>query len=95
MLYTIEKEVRGKPPDDRKGVRQARAGPLLAEVNTWLHEQLTLILAKPSLAQAIGYTLPRRTAFTRYHRGWEPGGRQHAAERSIRLIDASTRICAR
>ena len=34
MLYAIEKEIRGRPPDDRKAMRQARAVPLLAELKT-------------------------------------------------------------
>ena len=39
-LYAIEDEVRGKPPDERREVRQARAGPALVALHAWLHEQL-------------------------------------------------------
>src|SRR5580692_72098 len=35
-LYGIEGEIRGRPPDERKAVRQARAGPLLDDLRTWL-----------------------------------------------------------
>ena len=31
-LYAIESEIRGKPPDERRAVRQARAGPLLDDL---------------------------------------------------------------
>ena len=86
MLYAIEKDVRGKPPDHRKTVRQARAGPLLAELKTWLHEQLTLVSAKSSLAQAIGYTLPRWAALTRYLADGHLEIDNNAAERSLRTV---------
>ncbi len=86
MLYAIEKEVRGKPPDDRKAVRQARAGPLLAELNAWLHQQLAVVSAKSSLAQAMGYTLPRWTALTRYVDDGHLEIDNNAAERSLRTV---------
>ena len=35
-LYGIEDEVRGQPPDVRRAQRQARAGPLLKALRTWL-----------------------------------------------------------
>ena len=86
MLYAIEKEIRGKPPDDRKAARRARAGPLLVKLNTWLHEQLTLVSAKSTLAKAIGYTLPRWTALTRYLVDGRLEIDNNAAERSIRPV---------
>lgn len=86
MLYAIEKDIRGKPPDHRKATRQARTGPLLAELNAWLHEQLTQVSAKSSLAQAIGYTLPRWTALTRYLADGRLEIDNNAAERSIRPV---------
>lgn len=86
VLYAIEKDIRGKPPDDRKAVRQARAGPLLAELKTWLQEQLSRVSAKSSLAQAVGYTLPRWTALTRYLADGRLEIDNNAAERSIRPV---------
>ncbi|NND59867.1 MAG: IS66 family transposase, partial [Gammaproteobacteria bacterium] len=86
MLYAIEKEVRGKSPEDRKAVRQARAGPLLAELNAWLHQQLAVVSAKSSLAQAMGYTLPRWAALTRYVDDGHLEIDNNAAERSLRTV---------
>lgn len=86
LLYAIEKDIRGKPPDHRKAVRQARAGPLLAELKTWLNEQLTRVSAKSTLAQAIGYTLPRWTALTRYFTDGHLEIDNNAAERSLRTV---------
>jgi transposase len=38
-IYAIEQAVRGQPSDVRKAERQARAGPLLADLKAWLGEQ--------------------------------------------------------
>src|SRR5476649_2943730 len=39
-LYVIEAEIRGKPPDERRLVRQARALPLLDDLERWLRTTL-------------------------------------------------------
>ena len=65
-LYAIEAGIRGKPPDQRKAVRQARAGPMLREFKAWLHAQLVLLSKKAELAKAIHYALGRWAALTRY-----------------------------
>ena len=58
-LYAIEKEVRGKPPDERVRVRQARARPILEDLEAWLAQQLTRISGKTPLAGAIRYAITR------------------------------------
>ena len=45
-LYTIEKEIRGRAPDQRRRVCQARHGPAR------LHALLAADIARPALAQA-------------------------------------------
>ncbi len=65
-LYGVEKLVRGQPPDQRKAIRQARAGPLLDELKRWFNSELTKTLKKSALANAIRYALTRWTALTRY-----------------------------
>src|SRR3546814_12129071 len=40
-LYRIEADIRGKPPDERLAVRQARAAPIVTALYAWLKEQLT------------------------------------------------------
>ncbi|MCB1872579.1 MAG: IS66 family transposase [Gammaproteobacteria bacterium] len=85
-LYAIEKQIRAKPPDHRRSVREARAGPLLAELKIWLQKQLSMVSAKSSLAQAIGYTLVRWTALTRYLSNGQIEIDNNAAERSLRTV---------
>ena len=65
-LHTIEKEVRAKPSEHRRSIREARAGQLLDGLKIWLHKQLSMVSAKSSLAQAIGYALSRWMALTCY-----------------------------
>jgi len=83
-LYAIEAEIRGKPPDTRCAVRQARAGPALDQLKHWMQETLTTVSVKSDLAGAIGYALKRWTALTRYR---DDGGLEidnNAAERALR-----------
>ena len=58
-LYAIEKAIRGKPPDERAAVRQARSRPIFEAFDTWLATQLTRISGKTPLAAAIRYALTR------------------------------------
>jgi len=86
QLYAIESEIRGQPPDVRKTQRQARAGPLLADLHTWLGELLPRVSAKSTLAQAIGYSLTRWTALTRYLHDGRIEIDNNAAERALRGV---------
>lgn len=85
-LYAIEATVRGRLPEERRLARQARAGPLLADLHTWLHNTLAQVSKKAELAVAIRYALTRWTALTRYR---DDGGIEidnNAAERSLRAV---------
>jgi transposase len=85
-LYAIEDEIRGKPPDERRAVRQARAGPALEALHTWLHEQLSKVAKKSEFALAIRYALSRWTALTRYRDDGRIEIDNNAAERSMRTV---------
>ncbi len=85
-LYAIEAELRGRPPEYRQATRQARAGPLLDDLQQWLQSTLTMVSKKSELAVAIRYALARWTALTRYR---DDGGIEidnNAAERSLRAV---------
>ena len=85
-LYEIEAEIRGRPPDERKATRQARAGPLLDSLREWLRETLGRTSKKSDLATAIGYVLMRWTALTRYRDDGRLEIDNDAAERALRAI---------
>jgi transposase len=65
-LYAIESEIRGRPPSERAEVRQARAGPELESLHSWLGSVLPTLSKKSELATAIRYALSRWAALTRY-----------------------------
>lgn len=85
-LYDIERDIHGQLPELRQTARQARAGPMLEQLNSWLQEQLTKIPKKSSLAGAIRYALPRWPALTRYVDDGLIEIDNNAAERALRTI---------
>jgi transposase len=78
--------VRGRPPDLRRQHRQARAGPLLAEFQQWLHAVLTKVSTKSALAKAARYSLVRWAALTRYVDDGRIEIDNSAAERALRSV---------
>jgi transposase len=58
-IYHIESEIRGRPADERRALRQERSRPLITAFEPWLREKLTLISQKTKLAEAIRYALSR------------------------------------
>jgi transposase len=57
-LYAIEEEVRGKPPELRCSIRQARAKPMLEDLRRWMEKMLRSLSAKSDTAAAIRYASP-------------------------------------
>ena len=85
-LYAIESEIRGKPPDERRAVRQARAGPLLDDLHAWLIGTTRQLSKKSDAAGAIRYTLSRWEALCRYRDDGRAEIDNNAAERALRCI---------
>ena len=85
-LYAIEAQIRGQPPDVRRRQRQARAGPLLDELHAWLTGMIGRVSAKSELAKAIGYSLTRWRALTRYRDDGRIEIDNNAAERALRGV---------
>jgi hypothetical protein len=65
-LYAIETEIRGESEETRRGVRQARAGPLIADLKLWMNQALSRVSKKSTLAVELRYALTRWPALTRY-----------------------------
>lgn len=85
-LYGIEDEIRARPPEVRRAVRQARAGPLLDALHRWLHATLTQLPKKSELAGAIRYSLSRWRALTHYRDDGALEIDNNTAERSLRAV---------
>jgi transposase len=85
-LYAIEKDIRGRPPEGRREVRNACARPLLESLKQWLEETLGELSRKSDTAIAVRYALGRWEALMRY---CDDGGLEidnNAAERSLRAV---------
>jgi transposase len=54
-LYAIEKQLEEKPPDEKRKVRQARAGPILEKLRAWLDKSLDQVPPKTALGKALKY----------------------------------------
>jgi hypothetical protein len=85
-LYAIEDEIRGRPPEERCEVRNARSRPLLESLKQWLEGTLGKLSRKSDTAMAVRYALGRWEALMRY---CDDGGIEidnNAAERSLRAV---------
>ena len=85
-LYLIEAEIRGKPPDERRSVRQARARPLLDDLEQWLRASLEKLSRKSDTSAAILYALNLWPALLRYCDNGVIEIDNSAAERALRGI---------
>jgi transposase len=85
-LYGIEEEIRGRLPEERRAIRQARAGPELDSLHAWLQSTVTTLSKKSELAVAIRYALSHWTALTRYRDDGRLESDNNAAERALRCI---------
>jgi len=86
VLYGIEQEARGQPPEARAAIRQEKAKPLLDDLEDWLGAQLPKISGKSELAKAIRYALSRLPKLRPYldHGFLEIDN--NPAERSMRCV---------
>jgi transposase len=85
-LYRIEEEVRGKPAELRREVRQTRAKPLLEELRNWMEKSLRSLSTKSETAGAIRYALAHWRALTRYIDDGRLEIDNSAAERALRAV---------
>jgi len=85
-LYAIESEIRGRAPDDRKQVRQARARPLLDSMREWLESVRAKLSNKSVVAAAISYAFGRWPAMLRYCDDGLLEIDNNAAERALRAV---------
>jgi len=85
-LYRIEEPIRGRPPEERREVRQAHAKPLLASLRQWFEDILSKLSRKSETTAAIRYALVRWDALTRYMEDGHIEIDNNAAERSLRGV---------
>ena len=85
-LYGVEEEIRGKPPDQRRAVRQTQSKPLLDSLRQWFEATLSKLSRKSETTVAIRYALSRWNALTRYIEDGYIEIDNNAAERSLRGV---------
>lgn len=65
-LYTIERRIRDKPPDERQRIRQAEARPVLEAFKAWLDKIAPRVRPGSKLGEAIAYTRNHWDGLIRY-----------------------------
>jgi transposase len=59
ILYSIEREIKGLPADERLNKRITEAQPVLIEIKEWLLTEIAKVLPKSPIGIAIAYSLTR------------------------------------
>jgi transposase len=85
-LYGIEEQIRGKPAELRRSIRQDRARPLLDDLRQWMEKTLRSLSTKSETAGAIRYALSHWRALTRYIDDGLLEIDNSAAERALRAV---------
>ena len=85
-LYAVEKDIRGRNPDERRSARQEKSRPIIDALEPWLREKLALISQKTKLAEAIRYALSRWDGLTRFVDDGRVEIDSNVVERAIRPI---------
>ena len=86
VLFSIEREINGKPAAERLAVRQGRLRPLVEDLRVWLVAQRAKLSPRSELAKAITYSLKRWNALTRFLDDGRICLTNNAAERALRAV---------
>src|SRR5262249_32172461 len=86
-LYKVEDQIRGKPPEERRAVRQAESKPLLDSLRQWFEATLSKLSRKSDTTAAIRYADPRAIAHPA-----RPSYRARLGRRNLHRRDQSSRL---
>jgi len=85
-IFKLKADIRGKPPDELRRVRQKETVPVLEDLLTRMNATLTQISAKSPMTLAIGYSLSHWTTLTRFVEDGRIEAHNNAAERALRGV---------
>ena len=85
-IFEIERAISGRPPAERRHIRQEKTRPIVDELATFLEVSLAKLPGKGQLAGAIRYARLRWTALTRFLQDGRLEATNNAAERAIRPL---------
>jgi transposase len=86
LLYDIEAEIRGLPPEMRKAVRQEKSKPVIEDMKLWLEKSLAKVSKGGRIADAIRYGLNHWDGLLRFLDDGRIEIDSNTVERSIRGI---------
>jgi len=86
QLYAIEDQIRGRPPDERREMRQQRSRPLMDSLHAWLETTLSKLSRRSDTRVAVRYALGVWKALTRYCNDGRIEIDNSAAERALRAV---------
>lgn len=82
----VEAQIRGKPPDERRQIRQTHAVPRLDSLRRWFEATLLTLSGKPDTSKAIQYALNRWAALVYYRSDGRVEIDNLPAERALRGV---------
>jgi transposase len=86
LLYDIEAEIRGLPPEMRRAVRQEKSKPVIEDMKLWLEENFAKVSKGGRIADAIRYGLNHWDGLVRFLDDGRIEIDSNTVERSIRGI---------
>lgn len=90
-LFAIEREINGRPIEQRLAVRRERSKPLVDKFEDWMRQEGKKLSPKHPLVKAMNYGLTRWEAFVRFLGDGRICMTNNAAERSVRGIAVGRR----
>ena len=84
LLYDIEAEVRGSPPELRRALRQQRSKPIVEALKPWFEDNLARMSKGSKLAEGIAYGLNHWDGLCRFLEDGRIEIDSNTVERSIR-----------
>ncbi len=88
-LYEIEEEIRGRPPEERCSVRQAKSRPEVEKLKAWFEDCLKRLSKASPVRDAMNYGLNQWNGLVRFLEDGRIEIDSNTVERSIRPIALS------
>jgi transposase len=85
-VFDLERDINGKPPDDRLAARKEHIAPLVAELEAWMRAERARVSGKSEIGKAMDYMLKRWDGFTRFLHDGRICLTNNAAERALRGV---------
>ncbi|MBG0799960.1 transposase, partial [Methylocystis sp. H4A] len=85
-IFDIEREINGRPTEERLAIRRERVAPLVAELEAWMRGERARLSRHAEVAKAMDYMLRRWSAFARFLDDGRICLTNNCAERNLRGV---------